>query len=58
MQVLINLSGTFHLDGIPPASHGALQFRMTFDVDADGMLNVSVQDYKSTGKSNHTVEGI
>merc|ERR1712012_1270913 len=46
-----NLLGKFHLDGIPPAPRGVPQIEVTFDIDADGILNVSAQD-KSTGKSN------
>merc|ERR1711909_241334 len=41
----------FHLDGIPPAPRGVPQVEVTFDIDANGILNVSAQD-KSTGKSN------
>merc|ERR1711861_30273 len=43
--------GKFHLDGIPPAPRGVPQIEVTFDIDANGILNVSAQD-KSTGKSN------
>merc|ERR1711881_5455 len=46
-----NLLGKFHLDGIPPAPRGVPQIEVTFDIDANGTLNVSAQD-KSTGKSN------
>merc|ERR1719353_925511 len=46
-----NLLGKFHLDGIPPAPRGVPQIEVTFDVDANGVLNVSAED-KSTGKSN------
>merc|ERR1711959_488312 len=45
------LLGQFHLDGIPPAPRGVPQIEVTFDIDANGILNVSAQD-KSTGKSN------
>jgi len=45
-----NLLGKFHLDGIPPAPRGVPQIEVTFDIDANGILNVSAQD-KSTGKS-------
>merc|ERR1712150_251483 len=41
----------FNLDGIPPAPRGVPQIEVTFDIDANGILNVSAQD-KSTGKSN------
>merc|ERR1719150_1931686 len=46
-----NLLGKFHLDVIPPAPRGVPQIEVTFDIDANGILNVSAQD-KSTGKSN------
>merc|ERR1711972_407907 len=46
-----NLLGKFHLDGIPPAPRGVPQIEVTFDIDSNGILNVSAQD-KSTGKSN------
>ena len=41
--------GRFHLDGIPPAPRGIPQVEVTFDIDANGILNVSAAD-KSTGK--------
>jgi len=41
--------GRFHLDGIPPASRGIPQIEVTFDIDANGILNVSAKD-KGTGK--------
>lgn len=41
--------GRFHLDGIPPARRGVPQIEVTFDIDADGVLNVSAKD-KGTGK--------
>jgi heat shock protein 1/8 len=46
-----HLLGKFNLDGIPPAPRGVPQIEVTFDVDANGILNVSAVD-KSTGKSN------
>ena len=42
--------GRFHLDGIPPAPRGVPQIEVTFDIDANGILNVSAVD-KGTGKS-------
>ena len=41
--------GRFHLDGIPPAPRGIPQIEVTFDIDANGILNVSAKD-KVTGK--------
>ncbi len=41
--------GRFHLDGIPPAPRGVPQIEVSFDIDADGVLNVSAKD-KGTGK--------
>lgn len=41
--------GRFHLDGIPPAPRGVPQVEVTFDIDANGVLNVSAKD-KGTGK--------
>jgi len=41
--------GKFHLDGIPPAPRGLPQIEVTFDIDANGILNVSARD-KGTGK--------
>ncbi|MGH0153899.1 UNVERIFIED_CONTAM: hypothetical protein FKN15_044890 [Acipenser sinensis] len=46
-----NLLGTFELSGIPPAPRGVPQIEVTFDIDANGILNVSAVD-KSTGKEN------
>ena len=41
--------GMFNLDGIPPAPRGVPQIEVTFDIDANGILNVSAKD-KGTGK--------
>src|SRR5690349_24514262 len=46
-----NILGKFELSGIPPAPRGVPQIEVTFDIDANGILNVSAQD-KSTGKQN------
>lgn len=42
--------GRFHLDGIPPSPRGIPQIEVAFDIDANGILNVSAKD-KGTGKS-------
>ena len=44
----------FHLDGIPPAPRGVPQIEVTFDIDANGILNVSAKD-KATGKEQRIV---
>jgi molecular chaperone DnaK len=44
--------GRFHLDGIPPAPRGMPQIEVTFDIDANGILNVSARD-KATGKQQN-----
>ncbi|MGB2165741.1 MAG: Hsp70 family protein, partial [Candidatus Puniceispirillales bacterium] len=41
--------GRFHLDGIPPAPRGTPQIEVTFDIDANGIVNVSAKD-TATGK--------
>jgi len=46
------LLGNFILDGIPPAPRGVPQIEVAFDIDADGILNVSAQD-KATGREQH-----
>ncbi|XP_077307378.1 heat shock 70 kDa protein-like [Lithobates pipiens] len=46
-----NLLGKFELTGIPPAPRGEPQIEVTFDIDANGILNVSALD-KSSGKQN------
>ena len=43
--------GRFHLDGIPPAPRGIPQIEVTFDIDANGIINVSATD-KGTGKTH------
>ena len=42
--------GRFHLDGIPPSSRGVPQIEVTFDIDANGIINVSATD-KATNKT-------
>ena len=46
-----HLLGKFELSGIPPAPRGVPQINVTFDIDANGILNVSAED-KSTGQKN------
>lgn len=46
-----NLLGKFELSGVPPAPRGVPQIEVTFDIDANGILNVSAED-KSSGKKN------
>uniref|UniRef100_A0A1B6DJC1 Heat shock protein 70 n=1 Tax=Clastoptera arizonana TaxID=38151 RepID=A0A1B6DJC1_9HEMI len=49
-----NLLGTFDLTGIPPAPRGVPQIDVTFDLDANGILNVSAKD-NSSGRSKNIV---
>jgi heat shock protein 1/8 len=49
-----NLMGKFELTGIPPAPRGVPQIEVTFDLDANGIMNVSALE-KGTGKSNKIV---
>lgn len=46
-----NLLGKFELSGIPPAPRGVPQINVTFDIDANGILNVSAED-RTTGQKN------
>merc|ERR1719284_1438402 len=46
-----HILGKFNLEGIPPAPRGVPQIEVTFDIDANGILNVSAVD-KATGKQN------
>jgi heat shock protein 1/8 len=46
-----HLLGKFNLEGIPPAPRGVPQIEVTFDLDANGIMNVSAAD-KGTGKTN------
>jgi len=45
-----HILGQFNLGGIPPAPRGTPQIEVVFDIDANGILNVSASD-KATGKS-------
>ena len=47
-----NLLGKFELSGIPPAPHGVPQVEVIFNINANGILNISASD-KTTGKSSH-----
>jgi len=49
------LLGKFHLEGIPPAPRGVPQIEVTFDVDANGILNVSAVDKGTNKKSSVTI---
>ena len=49
MAVYNKTIGKFHLDGIPPSPRGIPQIEVTFDIDANGILNVGAED-KATGK--------
>ena len=48
------LMGQFNLEGIPPAPRGVPQVEVTFDIDANGIVNVSAKD-KGTGKASNVV---
>jgi L1 cell adhesion molecule like protein len=45
-----NQLGKFNLDGIPPAPRGTPQIEVTFDVDANGIMNITAME-KGSGKS-------
>ena len=47
--------GTFHLTGIPPAPRGVPQIEVTFDIDANGILNVSAKDKASNQEKKVTI---
>ena len=49
------LLGTFMLDGIPPAPRGIPQIEITYDVDANGILNITAVDKGTNKKSNLTI---
>ncbi|RME72326.1 MAG: molecular chaperone DnaK, partial [Verrucomicrobia bacterium] len=49
--------GTFHLDGIPPAPRGVPQIEVTFDIDANGILNVSAKDLGTGRDQKITITG-
>jgi len=47
-----NLLGSFHLDGIPPMPRGQAQIEVAFDIDANGIMNITAEE-KSTKKTNN-----
>jgi heat shock protein 1/8 len=47
--------GTFNLEGIPPAPRGVPQIEVTFDLDANGILNVAAEDKKTGNKNKITI---
>ena len=47
--------GKFHLDGIPPAPRGVPQIEVTFDIDANGIVNVSAKDKATNKEQNITI---
>jgi molecular chaperone DnaK len=49
--------GTFKLDGIPPAPRGTPQIEVTFDIDANGILNVSAKDLGTGKEQKITIQG-
>ncbi|MEY4300149.1 MAG: Chaperone protein DnaK, partial [Verrucomicrobiota bacterium] len=49
--------GVFHLDGIPPAPRGVPQVEVTFDIDANGILNVSAKDLGSGKEQKISITG-
>jgi molecular chaperone DnaK len=49
--------GTFHLDGIPPAPRGVPQIEVTFDIDANGILNVSAKELGSGKEQKISITG-
>eukprot|EP00117_Sycon_ciliatum_P018070 scpid98362/ scgid16828/ Heat shock 70 kDa protein cognate 4; Heat shock 70 kDa protein 88E len=50
-----HLLGKFNLEGIPPAPRGSPQIEVTFDIDANGILNVSALDKATNKKTNITI---
>src|SRR5206468_1519586 len=50
-----NRLGTFNLMGIPPAPRGVPQIEVTFDLDTNGILNVSAKDLKTGNENKITI---
>ena len=48
--------GRFHLDGIPPAPRGVPQIEVTFDIDANGIMNVTAKDKGTNKEQNIRIE--
>ncbi|MBT6957201.1 MAG: Hsp70 family protein, partial [Opitutae bacterium] len=57
MSVDNKMLGTFKLDGIPPAQRGVPQVEVTFDIDANGILNVAAKDLGSGKDQKITISG-
>merc|ERR1712022_47183 len=51
-----NILGKFQLEGIPPAPRGVPQIEVTFDMDANGILNVNAEDKGSGRTGNITIK--
>src|ERR671933_454635 len=49
--------GRFHLSGIPPAPRGVPQIKVTFDIDANGILNVTAEDQATKQQQSITITG-
>jgi molecular chaperone DnaK len=49
--------GKFHLDGLPPAPRGVPQIEVTFDIDANGVVNVSAKDRATSKEQKITITG-
>jgi molecular chaperone DnaK len=49
--------GTFHLDGLPPSPRGVPQIEVTFDIDSNGILNVSAKDRASGKEQKISITG-
>lgn len=49
--------GRFHLSGIPPAPRGVPQIKVTFDIDANGILNVTAEDQATRKQQSITISG-
>ena len=50
-----NCLGKFNLEGIPPAPRGVPQIEVSFDIDENGILNVTAQDKSTQKKNNITI---